>query len=307
MQPIPNFLSLKFIKNKETYLQMILEERPTATFFLKYLSAIMIPWIILAIIFGLYDLQISQAFVNFNSWWGKFGADFGEAPGYALIGISLGILFGGSIKRVKLQKIPSFILSAISLGVMIYGVIDANNKMAIISAFLSFPPAIFAGVTFSRDWCPYRKLAGAVILLAVINPLIFVQFLKYLWGRVRFRDLSADFSNFTPWYLPVGPKSPHSSFPSGHTAMGWMLLPLLFLVKDRTFKDPKRIGTIVAVFFWGVFVAISRVRIGAHYASDVLFSTGLAFLVTIFLQYFFYLWKRKKTISEKEETNDNST
>ncbi|MHA1742683.1 MAG: phosphatase PAP2 family protein, partial [Candidatus Heimdallarchaeota archaeon] len=73
------------------------------------------------------------------------------------------------------------------------------------------------------------------------------------------------------------------------------------------FKDPKRIGTIVAVFFWGVFVAISRVRIGAHYASDVLFSTGLAFLVTIFLQYFFYLWKRKKTISEKEETKDSST
>jgi len=285
--------SQHLLKLSEKYLQMKFSEtHPNRLYLLGYLSAIFLPWISLATVFAFYDLQISLAFVNFTSWWGTFGADFGEAPGYALIGISLGILLGGSIKRVSLQKIPAFILSAASLGVMIYGIINANNKMAIISAFLSLPLAIFSGVTFSCDWCPYRKFAGVVILLAVINPLTFVQLVKYLWGRVRFRDLAADFSDFTPWYLPLGPASHHSSFPSGHTAMGWMLLPLLFLVKDRKLWDAKRLSTILAVFSWGFFVAFSRVKIGAHYASDVLFSTGIAFFVSVLLYYFFYLMKR---------------
>ena len=63
-----------------------------------------------------------------------------------------------------------------------------------------------------------------------------------------------------------------------------MLLPLLIVVKDREIKDPYRIVVTVLVIRWGLFVGLSRIVVGAHYASDVLFSTGMA-AITILLLY----------------------
>ena len=44
----------------------------------------------------------------------------------------------------------------------------------------------------------------------------------------------------------------------------------------------KQIGTTL-IIGWGIFVGLSRIVIGAHYASDVLFSTGIVLVVTLFL------------------------
>lgn len=56
--------------------------------------------------------------------------------------------------------------------------------------------------------------------------------------------------------------------------MGWLLLPALLLWPpgSRGYR-----WAFAASFAWGAFVAASRVVIGAHYASDVLFSSALAF------------------------------
>jgi len=75
--------------------------------------------------------------------------------------------------------------------------------------------------------------------------------------------------------------------------MGWMFLPLLITVKDRKIKDPLRIIITVLVIGWGLFVGLSRIVVGAHYASDVLFSTGAATFVTIFLYIRFYKKRNK--------------
>ena len=158
---------------------------------------------------------------------------------------------------------------------------------------LIIPMIIYTIITWNKDWKNYRTLAGIISLLAVINPLLFVQIVKILCGRIRFRDLDLPgYTNFTPWFLPPGLSSDGKSFPSGHTAMGWMLLPLLIAVKDREIKDPYRIVVTVLVIGWGIFVGFSRIVLGAHYASDVLFSTGMAAIVTILLYKKSYL-KRK--------------
>ena len=108
-------------------------------------------------------------------------------------------------------------------------------------------------------------------------------------GRVRFRDLTPpDYLEYTPWFICNGITG-NRSFPSGHTASGWMLLPLLILVKDREWKDPIKLATWIGVIGWGILVGLSRIFIGAHYASDVLFSTGVAFTTTILLYWFVYL------------------
>ncbi len=275
-------------------------EKSENVFLFKSLIIVLVPWIILAIIFGLYDLEISNLFVDFSSNWGRFGADFGEAPGFALIGISIVSLIGGSIKKIKLQKIPAFVISIAGIGVMIYGFVSRERKISIISGIIALSILVFALVKFHVDWKRYRRFASIVVLLAIFNPLIFVQITKLLCGRVRYRDLAnIGFEYYRPWYLPPGPTIKHASFPSGHTAMGWMLLPLIIYIREKKLEKSLEIYLTTSIIYWGLFVAASRVIVGAHFASDVLFSTSMAFIVTILLYYFFYL-KEKLSHDSKE-------
>jgi len=251
----------------------------------------LITWLILAIIFGFYDLAISITVVDEGSIWGDFGADFGETPGYALIALALATLLGSLFTNLKLQKIPAYI--GIVVGVLFILLIgDESNIKTGWSLIISLTSYVL--ITWNKDWKNYRKISGVIALLAVINPLLFVQITKFLCGRIRFGKLvPPSYASFTPWFLPPGISLANSSFPSGHTAMGWMFLPLLITVKDRKIKDPLRIIITVLVIGWGLFVGLSRIAVGAHYASDVLFSTGAATIVTIFLYVRFYKKRNK--------------
>ena len=252
----------------------------------KLTLLVLVSWIILAIIFGIYDLNISIAVVDGTSAWGNFGADYGELPGYALIGIALATFIGSYIKNLKLQKIPALLIIAIGL----LFVFD-NNYYTGFS--LIIPIMIYTIITWNKDWKNYRTLAGIISLLAIIHPLLFVQIVKILCGRVRFRDLASGFVDYTPWFLPQGITG-NKSFPSGHTAMSFMLLPLLIpLSKTYLSNHSKKflaLMLIIVVIGWAIFVAASRVIVGAHYASDVLFSGGAACIITILL----YKWRYMK-------------
>jgi len=125
------------------------------------------------------------------------------------------------------------------------------------------------------------RCAKVVVGVALFGYVILIQGIKYFWGRVRFRELDTAFSQFTPWYLPQGING-FDSFPSGHAAMGWMLLALLILLANK--KQWIKYSAIVIIFLWGVTLALSRVVIGAHYASDVLF--GSFFIIITFLIFY---------------------
>ncbi|MHA1268227.1 MAG: phosphatase PAP2 family protein [Candidatus Helarchaeota archaeon] len=68
-----------------------------------------------------------------------------------------------------------------------------------------------------------------------------------------------------------------------------MLLPLLILFKNEK-KILKWVGNSI-IIGWGLFVGASRIVIGAHYASDVLFSSAVAFVTVILLYKWFYFKK----------------
>jgi len=257
----------------------------------KLFLIVIVVWVILGIIFGFYDLAISIAVVDEASIWGNFGADYGEVPGYALIAIALTTLLGSLFTNVKMQKIPGFVGAVV--GVLFVLFIDDEKYVNMGWSFI-FSLLIYTIITWNKDWKHYRNISGVIALLAVINPLLFIQITKILCGRVRFRNLDLPgHTNFTPWFLPPGISGGGSSFPSGHAAMGWMFLPLLIAVKDRKIKDPLRVIVTVLVIGWGLFVGLSRIAVGAHYASDVLFSTGAATIVTIFLYTRFYRKQNK--------------
>ena len=63
--------------------------------------------------------------------------------------------------------------------------------------------------------------------------------------------------------------------------MGWMILPLLLLVVKKS-KSIK-ISLLILIISWGLAVSLSRVVIGAHYASDALFGAFIIIIIFIIL------------------------
>lgn len=248
-------------------------------------------WVILAIVFGLFDLQISILLTNpyntFGNILGQFGAELGEVPGWVLIAIA-GTVLGGSFNpKVKWQKIAAPIAVVICILVAVIALLLGENEYFLYGICMAVGVAVFTVITWNKDWSKYRKIALIIILLAVINSLLFVQATKILTGRIRFRNLlPPNYDGFTHWFLPPGFSLDNWSFPSGHAAMGWMLLPLLILIKNE--KKSIRIPITAIILGWGVFVGLSRVLAGAHFASDVLFSSGSAIVITFILYKIMY-------------------
>lgn len=248
---------------------------------------VLIFWIFLAIIFAFTDLLISMAISDPDSILGIFGKVFGESPGYGLVIISLSILLGGYIKDIKKQKIPGLILLSGSLLYLFVGLLLKEIKLITDGSIVSISLVFFLLITNKKDFRNYRRFSQVILILLLINPILFVQTFKIFWGRVRFYNLASDYSNYTPWFIPQGITG-GKSFPSGHTAMGAMFLPFLIRFKDLNWKNPTKVVGTVIIVGWAVFVGISRVLIGAHYASDVLFSMGVASISTILLYKRYY-------------------
>jgi len=246
----------------------------------KLLISLIIFWVILAIVFGFTDLDISKAVVNKSSSWGNFGADYGEVPGYALVTIALSVLIGGYNPDLRKQKIPAYVIILIGILLLISGFIFDSEDLILDGGGIAISLIVFVILTYNKDWKNYRNISAVITILVILNPLLFVQITKALTGRVRYRDLLSDFSNYTPWFLPPGP-SGNQSFPSGHTSMSFMFIPLLILIRERKWEDPVKIIVTFLVVGWALFVGLSRIIVGAHYASDVLFSAGMATLITI--------------------------
>ncbi len=136
----------------------------------------------------------------------------------------------------------------------------------VVSILLVFPVKIWK-LQISDLTHSFSKI---VLGMAFIGYLICIQLVKIFWGRIRFRDLDSIHSNFTDWYIPNGING-NQSFASGHAAMAWMLLPLIILLPKK--NKIVRIFTAGLIVVWGIAVPLSRVVIGAHYASDVLFGS----------------------------------
>jgi membrane-associated phospholipid phosphatase len=261
-------------------------------------------WILFAIYLAIFDLPISIAFVDYNSHWAKFVASYGEIPGYFLISIGLTLILREVWSRSRWIMDPTFwitylfniIVILLLLGDLLPEPLLDDIEEEFLVAICLIGQILIIHLLRNMEFLSQRNsmnFARVTFYLALVVPLIYTQVIKQLWGRVRFRDLAINYTDFTPWFQPQGVTG-NFSFPSGHTAMGWMLLPVLLLLVNKN-KWQNKIITIF-ILCWGVFVALGRIVIGAHYASDVVFSTGAAFITFILLYNQYYSKTQKNEL-----------
>ena len=125
------------------------------------------------------------------------------------------------------------------------------------------------------------------LIVSVVSFFV-VSSMKCIWGRPRYRSLSSDYSEYNNFLIVNGFSKgligdEYHSFPSGHTNAASSIL-ILGMIPNR-FNLKRWIKYLVNLicFSYVVLVAISRIGVGAHYASDVLFGFGVSigcFMIT---------------------------
>ena len=268
----------------------------------------MIIWAILAGYFAFTDLQISIAVVNEHSGWANFLQNFGEIPGLLTL-YSATLIFLASYRstnKVKYYSLSLFIfLGGVyllrHLSVIVY--YGTTGGYSLVKDYKLYNYLFWFAINFlfylliKRISFPERARVYSIIsvLLGLYGYLFLVQPIKQLWGRIRFRDLEPLYTNFTVWYIPNGING-NQSFPSGHAAMGWMLLPLLIFAAGK--KKWVQFLLLTLITSWAIAVQLSRVVIGAHFASDVLFG-GCIIIVVYLLLYKKYVLSDVNTFTQQ--------
>jgi membrane-associated phospholipid phosphatase len=178
-----------------------------------------------------------------------------------------------------------------------------------------------------------KKLFWFAVFLAItaICVNVVIQILKAIWARERFRVMvggydralvpNGNYDGFTPWYLPQGfakrgedymgaaeavdalmghHGDAFKSFPSGHTGAASVLMAIIILpdIMPKTLGRFKKLFWIVP-FVYIAIMGLSRIVMGAHFLSDVLFGGYIGILVAVVVR--FIMIKKVKALNAEPE------
>lgn len=269
----------------------------------------------LAVVFFFWDLEISKAMVQENPNFiflllhavGEFPIYIGPIMFALVYGFTserknvrlLSHMFGLMALYVAMIRLSEGILETFmesTLGILQY------SLLALASLFLY----VFLFVLVNKvnhDNLEKIKDIALMYLVVSLSSFIIVSGVKLIWGRARFVTLSEDYSEFTNFLTINGfsrgeLEDGYRSFPSGHTNAATSIL-LLSLIPCR-FTNKKWVKYLVfSVLLAYVFtVAISRVCLGAHYASDVLFGFGINIICSIIV---YVIFKKKGWLNVRSD------
>lgn len=234
---------------------------------------------VLLMIFAFADLSISIALYNPKSIFGKIMEILGEEPA------SLTALFCGAVLMLfhEGQTMPRKIISILGgglvwiMGVMMFGVMPMNyieGEPSFLAPVLMLAGAVVSIVLTAGLGSGYRLRARKAALVGVagyVSIMVSFNVIKMLWGRMRFRAMMEPYDGFSPWFLPQGTTTNNEfmSFPSGHAAQASLILMILLLPFVFKQLESKMALLRTIAVGWIVLVTVSRVIMGAHFASDV--------------------------------------
>lgn len=275
------------------------------------------------------DLPISRfLYPGHESSFGQFFAAFGELPAFALLA-SCGVLL--IVRRGEFRPELHMILLAFGVcliaGSVFLSIHEATDNVPALPTAVALLVTLFVDALaafaflFMTRGCQAKTLLRflCTVIFVCVGIMLLINIIKVPWGRARMRLIysTGNDTYFTNWWqagtalkkklVADGVSSDEfRSFPSGHTACAAcaMLVALLPTVSKLFKGKEKRLGLLGCL--WTAIVAFSRLRMGAHFLTDV----TMAWLVTLGLTalgvYLFYFNKKFfqfvwNLISEREE------
>ncbi len=254
-------------------------------------------WLTGVVIATFFDLDISLAIADSESLLGRILEVAGEPPAILFTSFNFALISSYLFRfsKMRARDITLAVLCAVGcVGTVVFTCIQtldyiseySGHLLNIIYALIAavFITAFFVMTALFMSEKSLKKYFNTACRCAIVGVATFfiIWAFKLTWGRVRFRQGASDPEIFTPWYLPQGFNG-YYSFPSGHTANATVIFSSVFYLKflpDKFKKYKPLIVTLLAL--WIVFVAFSRVLIGAHFLSDVLFGAAITLAIVYF-------------------------
>lgn len=248
---------------------------------------------VLLAIFTFTDLPISMALFTKNLF-GRIFEVIGEVPFAFFAVFSFALLFRFRSKKTKAGNIVLGIVFAILTaafalmgGFMTWNYLHENIAGAPQFLAVLFTLLFGAGAVLLSRSVPPEKAREAVTfaIIAIIYfvaVIIIMNVVKGFWGRMRIREMTDPLSEFTRWYVITprgGFNNEYASFPSGHAmnAAGSILLCLLPSFVPKLYGKETLMKAIA--YAWMIIVPVSRLVMGAHFASDITVGVLLSLLI----------------------------
>jgi membrane-associated phospholipid phosphatase len=237
----------------------------------------------------IYDLPISQALYSQHNLFGRFFEAFGELPGFLIGAFCFAALYELRGRRNKLIRTAVGI--GFGIAVVLICFIAIVNTAAYLdlaySALLSTIAVVVAGLLWFLAKQAAKTQPEALWRAALVGTILFVltgllvNTIKIEWGRERYRSMTDPADQFTTWY-EIQTRSidnEYKSFPSGHSATAAVTLWITLLPTFIPGLKGREILLAAIAGLWTLLVMLSRIIVGAHFATDTL----AGFLLTLFL------------------------
>lgn len=263
----------------------------------------------LLILFAFFDLNITHALYNPTSIFGRTMENLAEMPFQLLCVFACCLLFKYRDKTSKFTNIVwgiFFILFAIFFSGYSGGRLISYSKsygwdkalrwgLAIGISVLHFVIGAVCAYFIKTD-NPRKAVAFSLFVLMMwILSFLMMNGFKFLWHRPRWRYIVTLEGDPDQYFVPVyilgcngDLSSNFASFPSGHTinAIGVISISLLGYAFPQF--DKSSFFLRLFAYIWAILCAISRIIVGAHFATDVTAGFLLGFLLFDLMSTFFF-------------------
>ena len=257
---------------------------------------------------SVYDLQISRALSDGDSFFAQFFAVFGEYPAYLVLpAAGVVIFYNHDLFDDMRARVAICVLgAALSFGGWIFFGVQGTKLtdiphlegFACMFGIMLGMLGLWLGSLIEREKM-HRLFKFAVFAIAfAAASVVVMQVMKNVWCRMRYRDMLKVGSEdgFTPWYKIMFGREDmieggdYTSFPSGHTSSAAHIFLFAALCDIIPGWDKKgvRIGVNIGCTAFTVVVAISRIVANAHFLSDVLVGGYLTYLIFVALRRAFF-------------------
>ena len=250
---------------------------------------------VLLVIFAFTDLQISNAIYNSNSSFGMIFEAIGEFPAAVIATfctVSL-MLTRNKEKSVKYNLrtggyIILLLLFALMAAMLPVKYFNGPTVLITIIATLYIVISYIIAKKYSSTNREELRNAAIVGVLTFVFVVITFNLVKMGWGRERYRHMIAtgSFEGFSLWFTPqkLTTDNEFMSFPSGHSANAAIMIWITLIPTFITSLREKKNWFIGFSLLWILVVPISRIMVGAHFASDVTMGVTITLIIFAILE-----------------------